>query len=298
MNLRARSYRAPLPTSGKEKRTAKMNSFHLFEFMDQSWVPRSLRATLREILECGNSVPFRSYYQWVAHEVTEFATANRIENIVELGAGTAPITKLLAKEPRLNGVRLTVCDDNPDVSAYEILKKNHPGNVHAVYEPIDFSRPKSWPPGTLLMLSATLHHLPSDVRSRVLSGLVESTDCVMVFEPLRRTVVSMLFVLCAIVPALLVPLRFLGRPGRLRRFVWCWLLPVAPLMFCWDGVVSCLRMWTAEDWESHLRISGVKPANRTVGQTTFCQMVTLDCAPRGCDTDRSPSLQPEYGLHG
>lgn len=252
----------------------KVHTLHLFEFMDQSWVPRSLRATLREILECGNSVPFRSYYQWVANEVTEFATENRIENIVELGAGTAPITKLLAKEPRLNGVRLTVCDQNPDVDAYRILKKKHPGNVHAVYEPIDFSRPRAWPPKTLLVLSATLHHIPFRNRSEVLSALTQGRNQVMVFEPLRKTALSFAFVLFSIVPALLLPIWSIKKPGRLRRLCWCWLVPAAPLAFWWDGLVSCLRQWKQDEWGVQLRnLLGVEQ-QVTIKETTFCQMVS------------------------
>ena len=67
---------------------------HLFEFMDQSWVPVGLRSTLREILECGNDRPFRTKTQWVKDESRRGRGERGDSEIVELGAGTAPITRL------------------------------------------------------------------------------------------------------------------------------------------------------------------------------------------------------------
>ena len=96
---------------------------HLFEFMDLPWLPKGLRATLRDILECGNSRPFRPYYDWVAREVIRVARENGCRRIVELGAGTAPITRLLAKETVPGDPLLSPCDINPDVPVFQELER-------------------------------------------------------------------------------------------------------------------------------------------------------------------------------
>jgi hypothetical protein len=108
----------------------------------------------------------------------------------------------------------------------------------------------------------------------VLAALVGSAERVMVFEPLRKTLLSMLFVLGSTVPALLLPLWFLPRAGRLRRFLWCWLVPIAPVIFWWDGLVTCTRLWTNREWQEalaqlNLRLGG------TVRSSLFCQMVEV-----------------------
>src|SRR6516162_10183961 len=95
---------------------------HLFEFMDLDWLPAGLRDTLREILECACSRPFRPYYCWVASEVQRAARESGCTTVVELGAGPAPITKLMARDPRSEGLRLVVCDLNPDRAAYSDLE--------------------------------------------------------------------------------------------------------------------------------------------------------------------------------
>lgn len=246
---------------------------HLFEFMDQDWIPSSLRNTVREILEVGCGRPFRPYYEWVAEEVLREARQAGCRRVVELGAGPAPVTKVMAPDPASDGLELVVSDYNPDQQEYLALEKRWPGKVAARYERVDFSNAPAWGPGTLVFLSAALHHLPPESRPPVLKSLTDSAERVMVFEPLRRTVLSALFVLPAIVPALLLPLWRIGRPGRFWRFLWCWLLPLALLVYWWDGLVSCLRMWSDGDWRRELdRVVGPdRPAS--VRSWTFCQLV-------------------------
>ena len=102
---------------------------HLFEFMDQDWLPSSLRGTLREILEVGCSRPFRPYYEWVAAEVLAAARETGCQRVVELGAGPAPVTKVMAPDPASDGLQLIVSDRNPDRPEYEALEKKWPGKV-------------------------------------------------------------------------------------------------------------------------------------------------------------------------
>ncbi len=247
---------------------------HLFEFMDQPWIPASLAATLREILSCGNARPFRPYYNWVADEVARLIRTEGYENVVELGAGTAPISRLLAQRSDIDGVRLIVCDSRPDAETYADLKNKYQGRIVPELAPVDFSQPRKWPPKTLVFLSGTFHHVPEAARAGVLNTLTNSADAVMIVEPLRKTLLSLGFVFLSVVPAVLLPLWYLNRPGRLRRFFWCWLVAVAPLMFCWDGIASCLRMWSDCDWKANSQRCLGEERRCEIKHTTFCQMVT------------------------
>jgi hypothetical protein len=247
---------------------------HLFEWIDVEWLPTSLCNTMREILECGNARPFRPYYSWVAGEVKRQIIREGYRNAVELGAGTAPITRLLAADPDLKSVRLIVSDLKPDTEVFHELEERYAGRVVPEYEPVDFSSPRSWPPKTLLYLSGAFHHLPPSIRHQVLQSLTNSADRTMMLEPLRKSPVSMFFVFFSIFPALLLPLWFINRPGRLKRFLWCWLLPIAPILFWWDGVVSCLRMWTDAEWAEALAQISPSTRNSTIRHHLFSQLVS------------------------
>src|SRR4026209_2740586 len=70
------------------------------------------------------------------------------------------------------------------------------------------------------------------------------------FEPLQRSALSMLLAALSFFIALLLPLTFCRRPGKLRRVLWCWIVPIVPFFFAWDGVTSCLRQWTVDEWQA------------------------------------------------
>src|SRR5262245_97650 len=155
---------------------------HLFEFMDQEWVPLGLRGAMRDSLECVSSSPFRSYDRWVANVVLDAATQEHYHTVVELVAGTAPGTRLMATESNSGNVQVVGCELNPDVGVYQELERKYPGVVKPCYGPVDISKHHEWPPRTLLFLSATLHHIPPEVRPSVLIALANSAERVIIFE--------------------------------------------------------------------------------------------------------------------
>jgi len=220
--------------------------------MDQSWVPGSLRLTLRDVLEVALARPFRPYYSDVAEAVIHAAKSHGSRTIVELGAGTAPLTQHLAPRQDLpDGLGLVVCDLNPDLGNYDLLARRYPGRVRAIREPVDFSKQLPFSEDSLLVLSATFHHIPLELRAPVLRQLAHYPA--IIAEPVSRTALSMLFACMTIFPALLLPPILLGKkPGSLRRFFWCWLLPVAPLLIVWDGIVSSMRCWDELEWKKAL----------------------------------------------
>lgn len=231
-----------------------MITAYLFEFMDLGWLPVSLRLTMRDILECVDSKPFRNYFSWVTGHAKDAMAKSGLRTVVELGAGSAPLSRHLAATPLPEGTTIVTSDITPDRETYQALEKSYPGLIKPCYESVDFSKTHDWGPDALLLLSGTFHHLPFAIRADVLKALTNSGRTVMVFEPLRKNILSLLLVFCSLIPSLILPLWYLGRrPGTLRRVVWCWLLPVAPLMFCWDGVASIMRYWSEKEWLDQVR---------------------------------------------
>jgi len=255
-----------------------MKPFTLFEFMDQAWLPGGLRNTLREILESVCSRPFRGYYDWVAKEVCRAAGDFDCRQVVELGAGTARITELAARQSLDGRVKFVPTDSNPDEETFRALERKSAGRIQPNYSPVDLAAEQTWPPGTLVFLSASLHHVPAAARPAVLERIAASADRVLIFEPLRRTAISVGYVLGAVVPGLLLPLTMLPRPGRWRRLLWCWLLPVAPLMFCWDGVITCLRQWSEAEWRDILRTHAERGRQTSLRHTLFCEQASIFAA--------------------
>lgn len=243
----------------------------LFEFMDHPRTPRVLRETLLDVLDYCNT-DFRPYYREVAEEISEIASERDLTTLVELGAGTAPLTRQLSM---IRDCKFTLipCDLYPENNTWLELEDKFPDSVHPVYEPVDLTMERDWGDRTALILCATLHHIPFDQRRKALLALHDSAACVLVFEPVRRTPFSMFLVLFALIPALLTPLFRLTRPGRGRRILFCWLLPIVPIMFVWDGLVSCLRQWTHSEWTTFTESLPESYRGGTVTSTPHAQTV-------------------------
>lgn len=221
---------------------------HSFEFVEQNWVPSSIHNTELELLEiCMTQL--RSFFGWVSNQVSDYLEETNFKHVVELGAGTAPIVKLLAQDSRTNGLELIACDLIPQVEVYRALQNQYPEKVRAILSPVDFSKPYKWEPSTLLLIVSSFHHIPPKKRLSALENLTQSADKVMVFEALHNNLMSVLLAAFgAIIASALLPILWFDKPGRVRRIFWCWLLPVASLMFIWDSIISSKRMWNDKQW--------------------------------------------------
>jgi hypothetical protein len=214
-------------------------------------ISHGIRATMFEIQEACNAT-FRNTYSRAADQVMDIVQCDKLSSVVELGAGTAPIARLLAANPRAEGVSVTVCDLLPDEATYEGLAAQYPGRIKAVVEPIDFSVPREWGPGVLLVVVNTFPALASAERTRALAALTGSADRVLVFEASRRSMLSMLISVCAFVPGWLLPFTMRARQGFLRRVLWCWLVPAAPIYYVIDALWWNRRCWTDRQWQQAL----------------------------------------------
>ena len=224
-----------------------MGKLFLFEFCDQTWIPAGARECLFETMDACNS-GVRSFNGQVADRVLQLAQEEGFDRIVELGAGRAPITSRLAEDERAAGLTIIPCDLFPNEPVYRRLEESYPGIVKPVYEPVDITKPHAALNSAVLVMTGMLHHVPFELRPKLVRALSESNSRIAVFEPLKRTPLSMFLTLFAFFPALLLPITFFNRPGRWRRILWCWLLPIVAPMFVWDGLTSCLRQWTAAEW--------------------------------------------------
>lgn len=109
-----------------------MRVFYLFEFCDQTWIPREARECLYEIMDACNS-GLRSFNREVALTAIRIANEHHFTKIVELGAGRGPVTNELVKHGASQGMRLVTCDLVPNVEEYRKLEINHPDRVFPIY---------------------------------------------------------------------------------------------------------------------------------------------------------------------
>lgn len=227
-----------------------MKSFNLFQFNGWPGLPDTLQRTMVDVFEFCNS-GVRSFFAKVALHVAEQTELTGCPNVVELGAGNAPLAReMLSNLKPKDPLNFLICDLSPNVEYFERLEDEYPDQLKAIKKPVDFSATDNWDKNSLLVLCAAFHHVPVKKRTAILEQLVDSSKCVIIAAPIRKTLWCMFCAIGILVPAILTPFVYIRRPGRIRRFVWCLLIPVIPVMLLWDGIGGCLRQWSKKDWES------------------------------------------------
>ncbi len=111
----------------------------LFEFTDLAWIPRSLKHTITEMIEAANS-QFRSFNCDAADYVVQTARLLCRTRILELGAGAAPLSRMLAARSDADGLELVPSDRTPDFASFRELAARYPGRVNPRFEPLDFAK--------------------------------------------------------------------------------------------------------------------------------------------------------------
>ncbi len=214
---------------------------HLFEFLDQPWLPEHLRRGevdyLRVVLD--RLRPYDS----VAPQLAELLRAAGTNQLVDLCSGAGgPWRTLLptlrqshpAAEVVLTDRHPTPVEDLPEGARYE------PGPVDASLVPEAFS-------GVRTLFEGLHHFRPEQARALLADAAARGTP-IAVFELTQRSLLSILFQVLLIVP-LVWGFTPLIRPVRGWRLLFTYLLPIIPLLILWDGVVSSLRTYSPEELE-------------------------------------------------
>jgi len=221
-----------------------MNRLHLFELEDQPWFPRVLRDAGTAFLEFATRVAGHSAA--LAPKIEEALASSGEKRIVDLcsgGAGpVAEIVDVLAR--RGTEVRALLSDFYPNAGALARVCARSGGRIDWLREPVDATRVPRELSGLRTIFNA-LHHFRPEAARGILEDAAASRRPIAIFEVVERAPV-------AIVGVLLAPLTFALSLPFLRPFHWLWipltyLVPILPLFVLWDGLVSCLRIYSPRE---------------------------------------------------
>lgn len=240
-----------------------MMRLHLFEWEDQPWLPSVLRDFLTDHLWLWlSSDQAGALHRTIAEILKPALERLQTHEIVDLCSGGGgpllPVRQLLRTEMGVDAT-ITLTDLYPNVAAFRRAQALSNGRVRACFEPVSAFDVPAPLKGLRTLFTAFHHFRPADAR-RVLQDAVAKGQGIAILEPFERSLgIACLLGLAGIIRGLTLTPR-LGRmtPGR---FALTYLLPIAPAIVAWDGVVSSLRSYTVAELRS--LASSVSPAGFT-----------------------------------
>ena len=222
-----------------------MRRLHLFEWEDQPWLPVVFRDFITDHLRyTSNEAMRRPINRAIALRLKTVLDRARTTRIVDLCAGAGGplvnIGRLLVEEMNCP-VEILVTDLYPNVAAFRDLEAQSSGIITARYESTSALDVPSEITGVRTVFTA-LHHFKPEQARLVLADAVRKRAPIAIFEPLERTV---RMVLLLGIGSFIRGFTHTPRVGSLtfRRFLVTYVVPVAPLIFAWDGIVSVLRTY-------------------------------------------------------
>lgn len=240
-----------------------MRRRHLFEFTDQAWLPGRLRRSVLEVLQ--HDIATSRMYAPIVEVLREALAESSCTHIVDFGSGggaTALQVQAMLGEAGCP-VSLTMTDKYPAADA--VASAELVGSPAAAYHPVpvDALRPPAGLDGFRTFFTS-FHHFPPARAAAILRRAVEDRAPLGVFEFTQRRLANVAGTLLSPISVMrsLQEVRRSGRAGLSSTA----LLPLAALVYAWDGAVSHLRTYTVDELQQLIDMAGRRGFRWEVGQ--------------------------------
>ncbi len=243
-----------------------MRRFHLFEIEDQSWCPATIRDLATDYLHfIQTALPLHRAVTPLIRETLGASGTTRIVDLCSGGSGPLPAVIAGLAESGIPATA-TLTDLFPNIPAFESAARASRGAIDYVRAPVDARAVPRELTGLRTLFNGFHHFKPEDARA-ILLDAADARQPIAIFEASRRTIKTIL-------PVLLMPLFVwiftpFMRPFLWRRLLFTYPLPFVPLICLWDGLVSQLRAYTAEE----LRALAAPAADRMYWRAGYTPLV-------------------------
>jgi hypothetical protein len=220
-----------------------MRRVHFFEIHEQPWCPEILRCLATDYLHTVTTL-FRAYDSQAPRlrHLLERGRTRRIIDLCSGGGGPSLRVAELAATDRDDPVSLTFTDLYPNPGAFDVARLNAYIHIDLERAPVDARAVPAHLAGVRTLFDAFHHFKPDEARA-ILRDAVDKRVPILVAEGTERSLKAIIGMLLT-VPLLVLALTPLVRPFRISRILLTYVLPLAPLLILFDGVVSCLRTYS------------------------------------------------------
>lgn len=222
-----------------------MARLHLLELEDQAWFPTSLRRYMQDFLSF-MTLAYPAPYLPFSKKLATHMQATGERNVVELCAGSGG--PILAISKQLNTllqqpITALATDLHPNASSFKKLQAKD-SQVCYLSRPIDATRVPKALKGVRLLCNS-FHHFKPELAKSIILDAVKNGSSIAIIEMVNRSPVGLLGIFFAFFLSFLVT-PFV-KPFSLKRLFFTYALPLVPLGILWDGLVSCLRVYSVAE---------------------------------------------------
>lgn len=219
-----------------------MRRQHLFEFEDQPWFPQSIRTCMQDHLRFMGDWSAPAYKDFVKKLKSAMERSGQ-RRILDLCSGSGGPVRTILRLLRTQSFQATayVTDLFPNMAAYRQLEYESGGTIQGCNFSVNATNVPPELSGFRLLANG-FHHFRPHEAGLVLADAIKRRQGIAVVEMVSRSPLAFFSVFLAFM-SMFVTTPFV-RPFRASRLFLTYLLPLAPLCTLWDGLVSCLRVYS------------------------------------------------------
>lgn len=215
----------------------------LVELEDLAWWPRIVRDGGTDWL--GFLFNSTRSFSAVAPAIRRAMQATGTTRVLDLcSGGGGPWLTLYDTLASSGPATVMLSDRYPNLDAMRRARDLTRGGLGFVAAPVDATDVPADLDGVRTMFNA-FHHFPPDAARAILADAVTKRRAIAIFEGTRHRALG-LVVMPLQMPAIFLLTPFV-RPFRWSRLVFTYLVPLIPFMVLFDGIVSFLRLYSADE---------------------------------------------------
>lgn len=223
-----------------------MPRFHLFEFEDQRWFPKTIRNYMTDFLQFVTNKfdMFKGSVPIIKKGIEKSGGAQVID--LASGGGGAWLALVKHLKEAFPDLKIKLTDYYPNHTAFEKMVADGKGHFEFEKQSVNAL---DVPAGLKGMRTQFLsfHHFTPEQAQQILQNAVDNQSVIGIFEGQQRSVAHFIqFFFSPINVLLMTP--FI-RPFSIGRIIFTYLIPVVPLFVWWDGLVSVLRTYSVKEME-------------------------------------------------
>jgi hypothetical protein len=219
--------------------------WHCFEFHDLAWCPALLR---HGITECLSALSRRAGVpRAVAPVIMRALQDTGTRRIVDLCSGCSGPVLPIYKELAAAGLEVDVIltDKYPDHDAFAKAREISAGHVRGYYASVDAASVPEELGGMRTLFNAFHHFRPEQARA-ILRDAHDKREPIAIFEITSRSLTRTLTCFPSSLLLMLGAVPFMQKRSLLTLLC-TYLVPILPVAFAWDGLISCLRSYTVNE---------------------------------------------------
>ncbi len=218
-----------------------MARLHVFEWEDQPWFPAIFRNFITDHLEFHGRLAYAPAMQKLAEQL-ESTGHSRVVDLCSGGGGPLPALQPELSRRRGEPVNIVLTDLYPNIEAFREIEKASNGAITYRAESTSAMDCPEDLDGFRTIFTALHHFRPAGAR-RILGDAMTKCRPIASFEASERKLLALITIPLTMLIGSFLLTPFLGRLSFGRLF-FTYVIPLAPLFFTWDAVVSCLRTYS------------------------------------------------------